>query len=272
MASIGIDFLARDDDGATIVARDLANQTTIATAEVRRGNATWSVEVQIDPHHRPERQRILCSIIGATIEMVREEGGGPVHWWARDPSPTDRSIAADLGLTEERELYQLRRPLPLEPETTAGARSIATRPFVVGTDEQAWLYVNNRAFADHPEQGGWALEQLWEREAEPWFDPDGFLLHDIDGQLAAFCWTKVHADHDPVLGEIYVIGVDPDFHGHGLGRAMTVAGLESLASRGVRVGMLYVESANAPALGLYYDLGFTLHHVERAFVLDGSAG
>ena len=35
--------------------------------------------------------------------------------------------------------------------------------------------------------------------------------------------------------------------------------------------MLYVESANAPALGLYYDLGFTLHHVERAFVLDGCA-
>jgi mycothiol synthase len=73
-----------------------------------------------------------------------------------------------------------------------------------------------------------------------------------------------------VLGEIYVIGVDPSFHGHGLGRAMTVAGLVSLASRGVRVGMLYVESANAPALGLYYDLGFTLHHVERAFVLDSA--
>jgi mycothiol synthase len=271
VTSIGIDFVAQGDDGATIVARDLANHESIATAELRRGNATWSVEVRVDPHRQPERQQILCSVISATIAMVREHGGGPVHWWARDPSPIDRSIAADLGLTEERELYQLRRPLPLEPETTARAHRLPTRSFVVGTDEQAWLYVNNRAFADHPEQGGWALEELWEREAEPWFDPHGFLLHEADGRLAAFCWTKVHADHAPPLGEIYVIGVDPDFHGHGLGRAMTVAGLESLASRGVRVGMLYVESANAPALGLYYDLGFTLHHVERAFVLDGSA-
>ncbi|RPI10167.1 MAG: mycothiol synthase [Actinobacteria bacterium] len=271
MTSIGIDFVARDDDGATIVARDLAHEETAATAEVRRGNATWSVEVQIDPRHHPERHQILCSVISATIEMVREHGGGPVHWWARDASPIDRSIAADLGLTGERELYQLRRPLPLEPETVTTARPIATRPFVVGTDEQAWLYVNNRAFADHPEQGGWALEELWEREAESWFDPDGFLLHEVDGRLAAFCWTKVHAGHEPALGEIYVIGVDPDFHGHGLGRAMTIAGLEALAARGVRVGMLYVESANAPALGLYYALGFTLHHVERAFVLDGSA-
>jgi mycothiol synthase len=147
---IGIDLVARDDDGATIVAHDAASHESIATAELRRGNATWSVEVEIDPRHETDRQQILCSVIGATVAMVREHGGGPVHWWARDASPTDRSIAADLGLTEERELYQLRRPLPLEPEAVATARPIATRPFVVGTDEQAWLRVNNRAFADHP--------------------------------------------------------------------------------------------------------------------------
>jgi hypothetical protein len=32
--------------------------------------------------------------------------------------------------------------------------------------------------------------------------------------------------------------------------------------------MLYVDAANVPAVTLYYDLGFTLHQVRRAFVLD----
>ena len=96
---------------------------------------------------------------------------------------------------------------------------------------------------------------LEQREQEPWFDPDGFLLaFDADG-LAGFCWTKVHPPqppHEPdALGEIYVIGADPSRQGTGLGARSPPAGLASLAERGITVGMLYVDGANDAAVGLY---------------------
>ncbi len=248
-----------DGDGLMVVQASDDDGGLLASAHLQRGNDAWSVQVDIEPgvDHRRE---VLSRVVGAALEMTRAHGGGVVHWWSNDAGAAERAVAAEHGLREERQLFQMRRPLPLEPEVAAATEGLALRSFVVGEDEQAWLRVNNRAFAAHPEQGAWTIDDILEREAEPWFDPEGFLLHDIDGDLAAFCWTKVHRDHAPPLGEIYVIAVDPAFHGRGLGRAMTVAGLQSLQARGIEVGMLYVDAANVPAVSLYYDLGFTLHH------------
>ena len=139
-----------------------------------------------------------------------------------------------------------------------------------GRDEEAWVDTNNRAFADHPEQGGWTVHQLRERMATPWVELDGFLVADDPSGhgLVGSCWTKVHRDRTPVLGEIYVIAVDPRQKGHGWGRSLTVAGLESLARRGVPVGMLYVDAANRAAVTLYESLGFAVDHVDRSYRRD----
>lgn len=188
--------------------------------------------------------------------------GTDVTWWTSDAPHADDQ-AAVLGLVPGRRLLQMRRSLPLP--TTRGDDDVAVRPFVVGDDELAWLEANNAAFRWHAEQGGWDLATLQQREREPWFDPSGFLLHERDGRLAAFCWTKVHPG-EPVVGEIYVIAVHPDFHGLGLGRALTLAGLRSLHAAGATEGMLYVDAGNTTAVRLYESLGFDTAHTDQAYV------
>jgi len=220
--------------------------------------ATVELDVALGPDEDPAW--VAANRLGPAIEAARAIGAPGVRWWVEATSDRHVEAAERAGLAPVRRLRQLRRPLPLE-ETT----DLVTRPFRPGVDDDAWLAVNNRAFAWHPEQGGWTKETLQGRLAEPWFDAPGFLLHEADDRLAGFCWTKVHDDEDPPLGEIYVIAVDPDFVGHGLGRALTVAGLRHLADRGLTVGMLYVEADNAPALALYESLGFTSHHTTTAF-------
>jgi mycothiol synthase len=199
---------------------------------------------------------------------LRDRHGLLVQLEADPATEDDDSMADAAGLALTRAVLQLRVPLPLAEPVPA----IATSAFRPGIDDDAFLSVNNRAFEWHPDQAGWTSDHLRERMAEPWFDPAGFLLHERDGVLAGFCWTKIHppTSTDPELGEIYVIAVDPAFHGLGLGRALTLAGLDHLASVGVRTGMLHVEHDNIIALGLYLKIGFVEHDTHRWWAAPGA--
>jgi mycothiol synthase len=249
---------------AGFVAWEAGHGHPVGYAQLSRGRTSWAIEFVVDPHHREPGGTVGVDLVRAALDEVAREGGGHVHMWVPKPGPQHDAIAAANGMARGRELLQMRRPLPVP-----GSRDpVATRPFEPGRDEVAWLEVNGRAFSSHPEQGEWDLETLLRRERESWFDPQGFLLHERDGRLAGFCWTKVHADHDPPLGEIYVIAVDPAFRGLGLGRRLLLAGLDWLAGRGLPTGMLYVDASNESAVKLYRDVGFTVDHIDRAYVAD----
>jgi mycothiol synthase len=194
------------------------------------------------------------------LDAVLDEAGGRLRLWAHGGHPGAERLAASAGFERVRSLWQMRRgmdaPFP-DPVLPEGIRLDTFRP---GRDEEAWLAVNARAFADHPEQGAWTLEDVKRREQESWFDPAGFFLAWRGERLAGFHWTKVHGDgehaHDPI-GEVYVVGVDPSEQGTGLGRALVLAGLRHLRDRGLAQVMLYVDEANTPAIRLYESLGFT---------------
>ena len=179
---------------------------------------------------------------------------GVVDWWTRDGNePSSGTVVRTLQ-------YQ-RVDLPVE--VVPVPEGAVLRNFEPERDELAWLEQNNAAFADHPEQGAWLGSDLAERTHEPWFDPSGFLLLEIDGRLAASCWTKVHELHPDRFGEIYVLSVHPDFQGRNLGRVMLTQGLAALRRKGVTRAVLFVDQSNLGARRLYEALSFTVEREDK---------
>jgi mycothiol synthase len=240
----------------------------VGLAQIDGGAGAFSLEVVVDPAHRgntADGGHIRRVLVQASRDEVGRRGGGSLRYWIARATARDDAAARSLGFVPERELLQLRVGLPLVPHLDE-ATDLALRPFRPGHDEAAWLAVNARAFADHPEQGHWSEATLAARESESWFDPSGFLIADDAGRIAGSCWTKLHHDTEPLIGEIYVISVDPDVQKRGLGRRLTAAGLDWLASAGARVGMLYVDASNQGAVAMYRSLGFVQDHADRCYL------
>lgn len=234
-----------------------------------------SGELVIDPEHRRR------GLGGRLLDHVLSRWPG-VRLWSHGDLQDARRLYTSRSLRVVRELWQMSRPLrgewsDLPEEAPQLPDGLLVRPYHVGDDDEAWLAVNSRAFATHPEQGRMTLADLQDRQGEPWFDPSGFLIvedttvRDADGRgrVAAFHWTKVE-DTDPHSGEVYVVGVDPDYQGRGLGRAVTLLGLQHLRSRGIRTATLYVDGDNTAAIATYHRLGFERSAIDVMYAAGGS--
>lgn len=279
--------LGTDAEWITHVVAHTTSGTTVGYVQIDRSGETASAELVVHPEHRRNgRGRVLLRTAERDATLPSRSGepgqhGKQLRVWAHGDLEVAREFARASGLRPVRELLFLARPLTADdaagsapaaatPAAPAGYRVRAFRP---GADDAAWLRVNARAFATHPEQGRMSLDDLRARQAEPWFDPEGFFLlvpdtapdgaPDTPGAAGpdpvAFQWTKTEPGQPDGArdGEIYALGVDPDHQGEGFGRLMTTVGLAHLAQTGATRAVLYVEGDNTPALATYERAGFT---------------
>ena len=98
--------------------------------------------------------------------------------------------------------------------------------------------------------------------------PEDVLMTDDAPHREAFGATEA-------VGELYVVGVDPDAQGLGLGTAVTALALDHLTGAGLRTAILYTEADNAPAVRTYTRAGFERSAVDVMFgpgsALSGTA-
>lgn len=256
-------FVVRGADGVLV---GYAHLDTAAEAD----SGALVAELAVHPEHRGQGNG--AKLIEALLEraelparpeahtlLAEDEPAGTAAEslliWSHGEHPGALRLAERFGFARSRELWRMGRELAgselLQAELPDG---VTIRPFRTGQDEAAVVRVNHRAFWWHPEQGDMTEQELVDKQQQDWFDPAGFLLAvDNAGELLGFHWTKTHPDG---TGEVYVVGVDPEARGGGLGRSLTVAGLRHLQEIGCRQVMLYVEGDNGPAVRVYERLGF----------------
>ena len=218
-----------------------------------------SVEAVVHPNHRGKGLGSL--ILKEAIEVC----GDKTRIWSHGDSPAAKAIAASLKLERLWSNLLMSKSLgDIQPVTS----NYPIRIFIPDFDNQAFLSLNNKVFANYPDQGGWSEDDLKVRLNESWFEKEGFFVAEDKGELIGFCWTKIHGAHThshsdqdddhghDALGEIYVLAVNPDYKGQGVGRDLTITGLNYLKYQGLNNVMLYVGVENKPAFNLYKSLGF----------------
>jgi GNAT superfamily N-acetyltransferase len=85
------------------------------------------------------------------------------------------------------------------------------------------------------------------------------------GSTVGFVAVKLHSEDS--MGEIYMVAVDPDFQGHGIGTALTEFALDWMKDAGMSIAMVETggDPGHAPARRTYEKLGFGLLPIARYF-------
>ena len=87
----------------------------------------------------------------------------------------------------------------------------------------------------------------------------------VPGAAGPWMWLAVELATSPEKVSLTVNMVSVSFK---VTKQVPVAGLDWLAAKELTTAMLYVDADNGPALRVYEKLGFTVDHVDRAYVGD----
>lgn len=234
--------------------REQTVQLVVAPGARRRGIAT----------------RLARAVVAhTTLSCARDENApipADLNWWAFGNRPPAQGLAASLGLRPVRGLLIM----SMEPPDGSGRDARLPEGLTLDSyrdgDLDRLVEVNRAAFEHHPEQGAMSAEDARARMGQDWFDPSGLLVaRDDSGRLVGFHWTKIETVGGVRRGEVYVIGVHPDWERRGVGRALLDAGILRMMDKGARAVDLYVEAGNPRVVRMYQSAGFQVTSTDTAY-------
>ena len=210
----------------------------------------------------PDRRRagIGSALVELAVAMERDRGRPNVILGRDRDDVVARSFLEAAKFAPHSILWDLELPTAAAVPAPVWRVDVRARPFEAPADVESWVAMFNAAFADHATPLQLDASFITADLADPNLDDaDTLLLEErASGRLVGFAATAPER-HDGTVapaGEIWTIGVLPEWQGRGLGRQLLRWSVERLRGIGVRDITLSVNGRNEHALRLYEDEGF----------------
>ncbi len=210
-------------------------------------------------HPQHWRKGIATALFRYGMHRAREFGARAAHVNIAENNAAASNLLTRLGFRRVRRSLELELPLSEARYPDAEHATLRCRHFQQG-DEGTLTQLQNRSFA-----GTWGYDMNTVEEIEYRINmsdccPESIILA-VDGdRIVGYCWTTITSEEKAVAGtrggRIYMLGVDPDYRGRGIGKQVLAAGLSHLQGKGLETVELTVDSQNRAARALYESAGF----------------
>jgi mycothiol synthase len=211
----------------------------------------------VHPRHR--RKSLATQLLGQATQRARELEVEVMHVNVLEENTAAREVLSRLGFSIVRQFLEMSLPLSEAklPETSIGE---FTQRYLQHGEEERLANLQNRCFADTwgfnpnaPEEISYALNLIGA-------SPDDVVLINDGVRPVAYCWTKTDCLESPQTGvekgRVFMLGVDPDYRGRGIGKLALRAGLNHLKDKRIKVAELTVDGENLAAFSLYKSFDF----------------
>ena len=215
------------------------------------------VNCLVHPDHR--RRGLATKLLGYAAHRANELGAKAACANVSEDDEVAKKVLSKLGFKRVRRYLELRLDIT-EVQGQEIAQAALSCRHLQHWEEDKLTQIQNRSFA-----GTWGynpntVKEIVYRTNLSNSSPEDVILVYEEDKIIGYCWTKVNykATTKTRRGQIFMLGVGPDYRGRGIGKQVLLAGLSHLKSKGLQEVELTVDSGNPAARSLYRSVGFKI--------------
>ena len=210
----------------------------------------------VQPEHR--RRGLATRLLNYATNRAREMGAKVAHVNIREDNIVAQRVLPGLDFSLVRRFLKLRLDIADVRCSNINQPPLKCRYLRRG-EEDKLTQIQNRAFVSTWGFNPNTAEEITYRTNLSTYSPEDIVLICERDKVIGYCWTGIICEGEAASerkGPIFMLGVDPDYRGKGIGKRVLLAGLARLKSKGLQVAELTVDSENKVACALYKSIGF----------------